>query len=178
MTKIDRNYFNYYIEEVNKYVDGVHFLNPGIEDDTLIEEAEKRIGVKLPEEYKMFLKLNNGGELFRPGTVLSQIYAEPSDRIRGWYYLNDVFDERYRVSEIPDNLMFIATMSYGDKVCIDTAESSEFAKIVLWDFENMEISQSWMTLRDWLADELEVGRMLVDYDGTKKRLTFLNRNTK
>ena len=174
MVKIDRNYFNYYIEEVNKYVGGVHFLNAGIKDDSLIEEVERRINVKLPEEYKVFLKLNNGGELFRPGTVLSQIYAEPSSRVKGWYYLNDVFDEKYKVPEIPDNLMFIATMNYGDKVCIDVAESSEFARIVLWDFENMEISQSWPTLRDWLVDELEEGGRLVDYNGTKKRLTFLD----
>ena len=169
--EFEKGYYEFFIDEISKYVDGVNFLNPGIEN-MYIEKTELKLKVKLPEEYKEFLRIYNGGELFRPGTVLSEIYKNPDDRVRGKYYLNDVFDEKYKIVELAENLLFIATMNYGDKICIDMSSSDEIAKIMQWDIQTGEITKKWNSLRDWLSYCLEIGKMLVDYDGDEKEIDF------
>ena len=166
-----KEYYKFFVDEMNKYVDGVNFLNQGIEN-WYIEKMETKLKVKLPEEYRGFLRIYNGGEIFRPGTVLSEIYINPNDRVRGGYYLNDVFDEKYKITELPENLLFIATMNYGDKICIDMSNSREIAKIMQWDIQTGEITREWSSFKDWLSSCLEAGEMLVDYDGSEKEINF------
>ena len=169
--EISKDYFNFFVEEINKYAEGVNFLNPGIEEG-YIEKAEEKLKVKLPEEYKAFLRIYNGGEIFRPGTVLSEIYKNPDDRVRGGAYLNDAFDERFKTFGVPANLLIIGSMSFGDAICIDLEESTEIAKIKIWSFELSEIDRSWESLKDWLSGCLEIGEMLMDYNGIEKELDF------
>ena len=65
------------IEEIRKYKSDVHELNPGIDRD-IIEAFESKYNIKLPEDYKDFLTVYNGGELFIPGTVISGVFDENS----------------------------------------------------------------------------------------------------
>lgn len=163
---LSKKYFEKEVNELNKYVDGVDFLNKGVENQ-FIEEVERKLNVLLPLEYKEFLKIYNGGELFRPGTVLSEIYRKQEDKVRGLYYLNDVLDENCHIMGMPDHLIFIATMNYGDKICIDLNQSTEYAYLVQWDIQTGEITREWTNFKEWLDDSLEVGEMLYDYDGTE-----------
>lgn len=113
------------------------------------------------------MKIYNREELSRPGTVLSEIYRKPEDKVRGLYYLNDVLDENCHILGMPDHLISIATMNYGDKICIDLNRLTEYAYLIQWDIQTGEITREWTNFKEWLDASLEVGEMLYDYDGTE-----------
>ncbi|MNN11587.1 hypothetical protein D3C81_1245500 [compost metagenome] len=80
-----------FFNEINQYTDGVHDLNEGIDLDS-IEILEDEHTIKIPKIYKDFLQVCNGGELFVPGTVFSELYIPSSGpKQRGGSYLNDSF---------------------------------------------------------------------------------------
>ena len=66
--------FTTIFEEVNKYVDGIHNLNNGINLED-ITSLQNELNIQIPDIYKDFLQVCNGGELFIPGTVLSEIHT-------------------------------------------------------------------------------------------------------
>ncbi|MFK3961884.1 SMI1/KNR4 family protein [Pseudalkalibacillus hwajinpoensis] len=61
------------LKEIFKYADGVHVLNPGVNLNHIIE-VEKELAITFPKIYKNFLQVCNGGELFIPGSILSDLY--------------------------------------------------------------------------------------------------------
>ena len=165
---------DYSFSEIRKYASGVHFLNPGIES-AHISKFEKEFGVILPTAYKMFLQAYNGGELFRPGTVLAEINDENTEqRIAGKSYLDEYFLEARQWPGMPKGYLIIADMNYGDAICIKLVESEVYdSKVIQWDVEGGVVSRSWNGFIEWLEDCLEEGSMFVNYDGSEKDPDFL-----
>lgn len=160
-------------EEINKYADNVHLLNPGVDID-YIEQTEKKLNITFPQIYKDFLQVCNGGELFIPGTVLSEIYYPAlGQKQTGASYINDSFSKDHRRPGMTENLLIIADLNYGDSICFDlTTSNGQDAVVVQWDSEGQSISRAWNGFREWLSDILEEGAMLVDYEGNEKDLDF------
>lgn len=160
-----------FFEEVNKYADGVHNLNDGIGNDE-IEQLEKQLNIKLPLIYKEFLQTCNGGELFAvpAGTVISEVYDPTKGPMQvGDAYLNEAFNLERRWPGMPTDYLIIADTSYGDTICMDlSTNNGDEVDIVKWNHEDGDISNRWKRLIDWLMEELEIGAMLVNYDGTDK----------
>jgi cell wall assembly regulator SMI1 len=162
-----------FFEEINKYVDNVHSLNPGVAIYH-IEQVEKELNTTFPKIYKDFLKACNGGELFIPGTVLSEIYyLDLGQKKSGTAYINESFRKDRRRPEMPDNLLIIADLNYGDSICFDLiTNNGQDAEIVQWDNESKSVSRKWSGFKEWIMDVLEEGSMLVDYEGNEKDLDF------
>ncbi|WP_399627922.1 SMI1/KNR4 family protein [Sporosarcina sp. SG10008] len=162
-----------FLEEINKYADGVHSLNIGVDLDT-IEKLEIELNIQIPEIYKDFLLACNGGELFIPGTILSEIYI-PSfgPKQIGNSYLNDSFKKERRRPGMPDKYLIIADLNYGDTICMEIEKNGEYdAKIIQWDRESQTVSRNWDGFVEWIMDVLDEGEMLVDYNGNEKDLEF------
>ncbi|MEK4936672.1 SMI1/KNR4 family protein [Bacillus pseudomycoides] len=162
-----------FFEEVNKYVNGVHNLNNGVDLEN-IQSLQNELNIQIPNIYKEFLQVCNGGELFIPGTVLSEIYiAVSGPKQRGGSYLNDSFNKERRPTGMSDTYLIIADLNYGDTICIDLESSNGYdAPVIQWDRETHSVSRSWSGLVEWLMDTLDEGSMLVDYDGNEKDLDF------
>jgi hypothetical protein len=162
-----------FFEEINKYADTVHSLNPGV-DIYQIEQVEKELNTTFPKVYKDFLQACNGGELFIPGTVLSEIYYPAlGQKKRGTSYINESFGKNRRRPGMPDNLLIIADLNYGDSICFNLITNNGLdAEVVQWDNESKSVSRTWSGFKEWIMDVLEEGSMLVDYEGNEKELDF------
>jgi cell wall assembly regulator SMI1 len=173
MTFIDNDDLKPFFEEINKYADNVHLLNPGI-DIYHIEQVEKELDITFPQIYKDFLQVCNGGELFVPGTVLSEVYY-PSlgSKKRGTSYINESFWKDRRRPGMTDNLLIIADLNYGDSICFDLmTNNGQDAEVCQWDNESQSVSRIWSGFKEWIMDVLEEGSMLVDYEGNEKEFDF------
>jgi cell wall assembly regulator SMI1 len=161
--------FNNYAEEIAKYVPGVHLLNPGISIDK-IRSFETAFNVKLPQQYKEFLQLFNGGELFCPGTVLAKLYdVTEGTRKQGIPYLDDSFESARRAVGMQSNLLIIADTNYGDLICIELSQTApNESGVIQWSHEEGGISQRWIDFTSWITVVLDEGQMMVNYDGTEK----------
>ena len=150
------------IEEIHKYKDGVHELNPGI-DRAIIKAFETKYNINLPEDYKDFLTVYNGGELFIPGTVVSGVFDEEKEiKDDNGDYLHLNLTNKW--PDMGDELLIIADLNYGDMICYD----SKRQVIVQWDHEIGEVTIEWDTFAEWLQDEMKAGSELVDYNGNEK----------
>ncbi|WP_170272159.1 SMI1/KNR4 family protein [Clostridium tarantellae] len=171
ITKEFKNYFKPFIDELNKYADGVNKLNKGV-NINLIEKCENKLKIKLPETYKLFLNKYNGGELFAVpvGITLTEIYIkEKGLKEKGGSYLDETFDEERRWPNLPKEYIIIDDTCEGDIICIDLKNSiNPECKIVKLDTETGEVAETWNKLIDWLMYEMEFGSMLTNYDGTDK----------
>lgn len=167
----NNSYLKPFFDEVNKYSEGVHNLNEGasIRD---IEQLELTLKIKLPINYRSFLEICNGGELSAvpAGTILSEVYISSKGLMKkGVSYLNESFKIERRWPNMPENFLIIADTSYGDIICMDLTTSYGIdARIVKWSHEEGEVINSWKRLIDWMMEELEIGAMIVNYDGTDK----------
>ncbi|WP_310552166.1 SMI1/KNR4 family protein [Paenibacillus glufosinatiresistens] len=162
-----------FFDQINKYSDGVHSLNNGVDIDHILQ-TERELNVGLPQIYKEFLQVCNGGELFIPGTVLAGIYyPELGEKQRGASYLNESLRENRRRPGMTNILLIIADLNYGDSICFDLSTNNGYdARVVQWDRESQSISRSWEEFKDWIMDVIEEGSMLVNYDGSNKDLEF------
>jgi len=60
-------------------------------------------------------------------------------------------------------------MAKPKNICMDlSTNDGDEAEIIKWSHEKGELSNRWGRLIDWLMEELEIGSMLVNYDGTDK----------
>ena len=164
-------YFKPFFDEINKYSEGVHNLNKGISNGE-IKGLEVALKIELPIKYTKLLELCNGGELFAvpTGTVLSEVYIPSNGEMKGGAsYLNESLKKERRWPNMPEKFLIIADTSYGDVICMDLeTNNGDESRIVKWNHEEGEITDSWERLIDWLMEELEIGEMLVNYDGTDK----------
>ena len=102
------------IEDSNKY---------GEIDLALLESFEKRIGAKLPGQYREFLKCHNGGKPEPSDFVISRKKGE--DSIQQFYGLNygptyQRLNELYElyVDRIPNYVIPIGSDDGGNNICI------------------------------------------------------------
>lgn len=162
--------FKPFFDEVSKYKEGVHRFNKGISENKL-EIFERSKGITLPAEYKEFLKICNGGELFAvpSGTILSGLLTDPSNFIYGESYINNGFSYENEEYDLPINYLIIGNANYGDLYCLDLDNSSMGrSRIIEWDHENKTNSETWNSVKDWLLDLLTSTGEYIDYNGEEK----------
>lgn len=162
------NCFKKFYLEISKYVDGVHLLKNGVEMDE-IEHFEIQYGMYLPANYKQWLLKNNGGELFATpvGTSIAGILGS-KEREKGTFYLEDNFDNKKRVG-VPNYIFMIANTCDGNIIGFDLQRTNlEDGVVVYWNHATDELDEEWDSFEDWINEEMETGKMLIDYDGTDK----------
>jgi hypothetical protein len=116
--------------------------NPGGSNDSkIILLLEKKIGTKLPEDYRLFLLENDGGAPMSDGIPVPQ-HAEKVMTVQILFGFNRdiessciewnmyIFRER-----IPDNLMPIGSSDSGDLYLINLS-GDDYGKIYFWDHED------------------------------------------
>ncbi len=114
------------------------FPNPPIMESAIVN-FETFVGSRLPDSYRGFMVLSNGGskpkqENFtvletRERTMLSDLYPLTSDG------KGELFDEFLTLrQEIPGNLISIGRDIGGNKVCL-VIDGNEFGKILFYDHE-------------------------------------------
>jgi cell wall assembly regulator SMI1 len=99
---------------------------------TVIERAEKELGVKFPSSYRTFLAKFGWGSLGN-----SEIYGLGDDVPKWLDVVELTKSERTEMlPPIPTNLVPVLNDGGGNHVCIDTSNSSgEAAVMVFWDHE-------------------------------------------
>jgi cell wall assembly regulator SMI1 len=110
-----------------------------------IIEVESEIGLVLPEDYRNFLMLHNGGNpdpsLFpltgdplNPYGILRRLYCicpgDPLNLIDNYFLTKD---------RLPNGILPIGEDSFGNLICIGLLQNN-FGKIFFWDHEE-EINQ-------------------------------------
>lgn len=109
-----------------------------------IKEFEKKINVKLPDDYKQHLLKNNGGRC-EPSHFDFIENGKPSGSGIEWFFA--LGDHKYnnlrRTCEIykiedkrmPDKMVPIADDGLGNSVCISCSEK-DYGYVYFWDHEN------------------------------------------
>ena len=167
MKKSFGGYKNFY-SELSKYAEGIHVLIDGAEIDE-VDRFETQYGMYLPANYKQWLLKNNGGELFATpvGTNIAGILGR-KEREKGTFYLEDNFDSKKRAG-IPNYIFMIADTCDGNVIGFDLQRTNlEDGVVVYWNHETGESDDEWDGFEEWLNDEMETGKLLIDYDGTDK----------
>ncbi|MDE7200368.1 MAG: SMI1/KNR4 family protein [Lachnospiraceae bacterium] len=172
--KTVKDYFSRFYTEIGKYKQGIHVLNDGI-SEAEINDFEIKYHIYLPFYYREWLKMNNGGELFLPGTVLYQIQGNEEYEV-GTSYVEYNFDPTKRWPQMPNYLFIIAKICTGDAVGFDLRKTNKSDGVIIyWDHETGRVSKKWNSLAEWLDYEMEGGKMLVNYDGSESDyFNFLN----
>lgn len=122
-------------------------------DDEVISSFEEYCGVELPEEYKEFLKLNNGaipqtntfnygGREYLIERFLCLLEYPESDETHGWYDLEVVLsqiDTRLTDNEnlVGANIIPFAALFAGDFVCLDFRDNKK-PSISVWFHEESD----------------------------------------
>ncbi len=160
--------FDYAISEIQKYSLGVQQLNNGIHERT-IQNFEIKYEMPIPNIYKQWLKIYNGGEFFAVpvGTSFAGILGD-EERRKGVFYLEDNFDETKRVG-ILDNLFVIGELYDGEIIAFDLdATTKEDGCVVQFDLESAQVIVEWDGFAEWLNYIFEEGNELFDYEGNEK----------
>ena len=108
--------------------------------DKMIEDAEKQLGVKLPEQYIEYIKkFGHGGiaglEIIGVGLTGRMLFVEST--------------LEYRAEELPDNLVVIEKVDEW-LMCLDC----NTGKVVSWDFSGY-IKDEYDSFDDYLIDQMD-----------------------
>lgn len=164
MKKVERYYKKFY-KEISKYREDVHQLYAGISEEG-ITKFEDSYNINLPHYYREWLKINNGGILFKEnkGIMLAGV-KNPALHIEQ-FEIADNFDVSKRIEGMPNYLLFLAKTSEGDYIGYDLNHTDSLdGEIVYWDCEEKVIVSRWDNFGQWLEDEMAYWKELVDYDG-------------
>ena len=102
-----------------------------------------------------------------PGTVLARIQGNEEYKV-GRLYVENNFDSNKRWPQMPNYLFIIANECNGDAVGFDLRHTNKYdGVIVYWDHETGKVSKKWNSLAQWLDYEMEMGKNLVNYDGSE-----------
>ena len=168
--KLVKDYFNKFYTEIGKYKQGIHVLNDGI-SETEVNDFEVKYHMYLPFFYREWLKMNNGGELFTPGTVLARILGN-EEYEEGTLYVENNFDSNRRWPQMPNYLFIIAKECTGDAIGFDLRRTNKSDGVIIyWDHETGKISREWNNLAEWLDYEMEMGKGFL-FEKRQKRFTF------
>lgn len=167
MKKVEK-YYKHFFKELGKYKPGIHMLNAGCAEET-VRRFEDTYNINLPYYYREWLKINNGGELFKMmrGTVLAGIRDVTMKN--GRLELADNFDVTKRTPDMPDYLLFLARTGEGDLIGYDLNHTDSMdGEVIYWDSEEKKVTTRWKNFPEWLEDELAYWMDMVDYNGNKK----------
>ena len=134
------------IDKLRKHAECMEMNEPLSCDE--VGQFEKANKIKLPVSYVELLCCFDGGELFIPGTT---IYGLSHGRTG--YLLKEINRrENRQLFRIPNSMLIIGKLNYGDWLCIDLNYPNE---IVQWDHENDSEFCRWEDLESWLRDTIE-----------------------
>jgi len=169
-------YFPGLIEELRKYREGIHILEPPLEAFRIVQEAEAALKIHLPNSYKSFVQFANGARLFAlPDGV--EVFGVWDLHLRGTpphdHYLVE-WNVRYRQSwppPRPEHIVTIGLLEDGaTEVCLDLSQATvEDAPVIIpappprkkkgvVRTPDVVPLESWPGLAAWLAYEMERGR--------------------
>ena len=134
-----------------------------------INELENTIPVPLPSDYREFLKISNGINIFSDS--LSVFGVRDSDSSTQPY---DIIDENMEAPEgAPESWLFFGGYSWdGTMVMFDLNEGTENNKVYLCARESAEILYEWNDFWSWLSEETDRLSKMFDLNGVK-----LDKNT-
>ncbi len=129
---------NQIIETIKKYEEPGDFTHAKV-TDKMIADAEKKLSVKLPQQYIAFLQMfGHGGiggiEVMGVGLTGKMIFVDTT--------------MDYRNEDLPDNLVAIENVDEW-LTCIDCNTE----KIVSWDFSGY-IKEDYACFDDYLIDQM------------------------
>ena len=160
--------FKFIVSEIVKYVEGVHILNDGANEDDIIC-FEKKFKINIPNSYKKWLRLYNGGEFFAlpVGTSFAGIQGD-SERRKGVFYLEDNFNIEKRTG-ILNNLFIIGELCDSELIGFDLQNTTiEDGRIIQYDVESGEIVDEWNGFVEWLKYVFEEGKEMFNYEGNER----------
>jgi cell wall assembly regulator SMI1 len=108
-------------------------------DEDALEQCEKDLGVRMPDQFRSFLLKHNGGRPtpacfdFRDsegGSTIQWFHGISEDYNKSLLRKSRMFHER-----IPQGLLPIASDDGGNQICISVRET-DYGKIYLWDHED------------------------------------------
>lgn len=160
--------FECVIAEIKKYNQNVHILNDGASKEKILQ-FEKKFGIILPDIFKEWLELHNGGEFFAlpVGTNIAGILGD-TRREKGIFYLEDNFDIKKR-KDILESIFVIGELCDGEIVGFDLENSTVKDGVILqYDVESNKIVDKWDGFIEWLSSVFEEGTELFDYEGNDR----------
>lgn len=158
------------LEKLYKFSSELLHLGEGNVSELKLEEFEKEIGFKLPDDFKYILKKHNGITL--AGTEVYLLSDKGEDNS-----LDNIFKfEHYEVENpMPVNFLPFSPDGRGNHYCLDLARNSDgLCPVVFWqyDFDYDSINAVEVcndSFVDWI-DEVMIDWTLenYNYDGTEK----------
>ena len=138
----------YQMTEFSEYI----FLTQGL-GAARFQPAAEQLGVnRVNPLYAHFLSFCNGGELFTT-SVLGVNRTSDSDIVR----YNRLATTRLN---LPRSHYIIAYENYGAQVCL--AKDGTDHRVFLWDVAHQRLECHWSDLADWLSEEIDNGRRLIE----------------
>jgi len=110
-----------------------------------LDDLERRLSIKLPDDYRQFLIRQNGGRPVSPVFTFVESSRGPTDSSVAWFlsvhqgkYSN--FEKDFRNFKVvqrrmPDNLVPIAHDPFGNEICMSFSGDDRGA-IYFWDHES------------------------------------------
>ncbi|MBL9178383.1 MAG: SMI1/KNR4 family protein [Verrucomicrobiaceae bacterium] len=116
------------------------------EDD--LEHLESRLGVKLPQDYKIFMMLHNGGKPAASVFNFAERGAQTSASVRRFFALDDshkFYSLNKHISiyhgRHPPGMVPVACDSFGNLILLECA-GEHYGNVFFWDHENEDTSGS------------------------------------
>ena len=133
-----------------------------------IEEMERKIGQRLPDEFKAFLKISNGLNVFSDSLSIwadRKTYQRTGDDAIQPYSLVDLNAERPK--NCPPTWIFFGSYRWnGARVVLDVSETETQIKCVLK--RTVQVVKTWPSFSVWLLNEITRLKDLYDENGRKK----------
>ncbi|MFZ5353644.1 MAG: SMI1/KNR4 family protein, partial [Bacillota bacterium] len=132
-----------------------------------IDEIEKKLNVKLPEDLISFLKCSNGINIFSDSL---SIWGFRSSYVRRGSEVSQPYDlialNQERKGEMPENWLIFGSYSWdGSLMLYDLGQGN--SKVYRCDNNAEEIIQEWDSIWSWLSIEVERLSQLFDSKGIK-----------
>jgi cell wall assembly regulator SMI1 len=120
------------IEELKKYDSSIYTFYEGAKLDS-VTELEKKLGFKLPDDFKEFLLISNGASI-RGGTI----YGIREDKKSEDLYGNYIWEKDESENPIPDYLLPMCPDGMGNHECLDLKSitpDGETCNVIFWQHD-------------------------------------------
>lgn len=141
----------------------LHEIYTGLSEEQ-VNELENDMPIPLPNDYRAFLKIYNGINIFSDS--LSVFGVRDSDSSIQPY---DIIDENMEAPEgAPESWLFFGGYSWdGTMVMFDLSEGTENNKVYLCARESANILYEWNDFWSWLSEETDRLSKMFDLNGVK-----------
>ena len=130
-----------------------HTLTDGISEEDIVK-LENSLGVRLPYDYREFLKVTNGAEINTNGVTLYGVHTEDKgEREEFDKYLNENLIEELHEFGFPEGFLSVGEIGNGDEIMIDM-EFRDYT-VVYFDHEIVGYEETWDCFLDWIEEELD-----------------------